>query len=80
LLQPEIEKRGYVMAKSSSVADYFVHIRLPLDPAGIGRITLVKAEPTVPFLRAHETERERMERESKTAIAEMVRDPDTGRR
>ena len=75
IFQPEIEKRGYVMATSSGRADYFVHVRFPFDPLGLGRITFERAEPTVPFLRAHETEEERLQRQNKTAIAEMVREP-----
>lgn len=74
-MQPEIEERGYVMAESSRTADYFVHVRYPIDPIAVGRLVFVKAEPNVPFLREHETSRERTQRESKTAIAEMVREP-----
>ena len=74
-LGPEIEKQGYVMAKSSRTADYFLHVRFPLDPLAIGRLTFERAEPTVPFLRPHETEQERRQRENKQAIAEMVREP-----
>ena len=73
-LQPEIEKRGYVMAKNSRTADYFVHVRYPFDPLG-SQASFEKAEPTVPFLRSHETGRERAELEYKTAIANMVREP-----
>ena len=75
MLEPEIKKRGYVMAKSSRTADYFVHVRYPVDPLGIGRITFARAEPTVPFLRGYETEQERRQREYKKAIADMVREP-----
>ena len=75
MMQPEIDKRGYVMAKSSRTADYFAHVRYPIDPLSIGRVAFVRAEPTVPFLRQHETQQERTQREYKTAIAETVRDP-----
>lgn len=78
LYQPEIERRGYVMAKSSGAADYFVHLRYPVDLSSVGRLTFVRAEPTVPFLRQHETERERREREIRTTTAETVRDPGSG--
>ncbi len=63
------------MAKSSRTADYFVHVRYPVDPLGIGRITFEKAEPTVPFQREYETGQERRQREYKKAIADMVREP-----
>src|SRR5687768_15527883 len=44
MLQPEIERRGYVMAKSSRSADYFVSVRYPVDPLSIGRVTFEKKE------------------------------------
>lgn len=74
-LQPEIEKRGYVLAKSSRSTDYFVHVRLPFDPLSAGRIVFERAEPTVPFLRSQETDEERRRRENKATTAEMVREP-----
>lgn len=75
LLQPEIERRGYVMAKSSRAADYFVYVRYPIDPGGIGGISFVRAEPTVPFLREYESEAEGRQRAYKSAIADMVKEP-----
>ncbi len=74
-LQPELERRGYVMARSSRSADYFAQVRLPFDASSPGNFLLERAEPTVPFIRSHETESERRQREYKSAIAEMVREP-----
>jgi hypothetical protein len=74
-MQPEIESRGYVIAQTSHAADYFVHLRHPVDPLVIGRITFVEAPPNVPFLRKYETEQERIQRQNKTALAEMAREP-----
>ena len=74
-LQPEIEKHGYVLAKSSRSTDYFVHVRLPFDPLSVGRMVFERAEPTVPFIRSHETDEERRRRENKATVAEMVREP-----
>lgn len=75
VLQPLIERRGYALAKSSRTADYFVHVHHPFDPLSAGQIVFERAEPTVPFIRSHETDQERRTRESKNAIAEMVREP-----
>jgi hypothetical protein len=76
LLQPEIEKRGYVMAKSSRSADYFVHVRFPVDPLAIRNLTFVEAPPTVPFLKDSEWQPDVSgNRDYKRAIADMVREP-----
>jgi hypothetical protein len=75
LLQPEIEKRGYVMARSSRTTDYFVEVRYPLDPLSINRITFVRAEPTVPFLK--DTDPDQRFKDYKRAIADMVAEPST---
>jgi hypothetical protein len=74
-MQPEIEKRGYVMAKSSRSADYFVDVRIPFDPLSLGRLTFIRGEPTVPFLKDDERQPDQGNRDYKRAIAEMVREP-----
>jgi hypothetical protein len=73
MLQPEIESRGYVMAKSSRSADYFVSVRYPLDPLSMGRLTFERAEPTVPFLK--DTDPDQRFKDYKRAIADMVAEP-----
>jgi hypothetical protein len=73
MLQPEIESRGYVMAKSSRSADYFVSVRYPVDPSSIGRLTFERAEPTVPFLKDNDPDQRY--KDYKRAIADMVAEP-----
>ena len=76
LVQPEIERRGYVIAKSSRSADYFVHVRYPFDPGSIGRLTFERAEPTVPFLKDQEPVLNRgPNREYRRETADLVAEP-----
>ena len=73
MLQPEIESRGYVMAKSSRTADYFVSVRYPVDPLSVGRITFERADPTVPFVK--DTDPDQRFKDYKRAVADMVAEP-----
>lgn len=76
LLQPEIERRGYVMAESARTAGYFVHVRLPLDPLDVRNIPIVEAAPTVPFLKNDDWQPEVLgNRDYKRAMADMVTEP-----
>jgi hypothetical protein len=76
LLQPEIERRGYVMAKSSRTTDYFVNVRYPIDPMALQNLSFERAEPTVPFLKDTEWQPDVSgNRDYKRAIADMVKEP-----
>lgn len=76
LLQPEIERRGYVMARSSRSAEYFVHVRYPVDPLAVAHIRIVRAKPNVPFLKDNDWQPEVLgNREYKRAMADMVTEP-----
>jgi hypothetical protein len=77
LLQPEIERRGYVMAKSSRTTDYFVNVRYPIDPIALQNLRFERAQPTVPFLKGTEWQPDASgnREEYKRAIAEMIKEP-----
>lgn len=54
LVQPEIERRGYTIARSSRSADYFALVQFPYDPQTVTQFRIVRAEPTVPFLNSND--------------------------
>lgn len=76
VVQPEIEKRGYVVAKAVSAADFVVYITDPVDPLGAtgGRLRLERYDQTRTFdkLAAQSSDiKQRAER----ANREMVTEP-----
>lgn len=76
-IRPEIERRGYTVAKSTYAADYYVLVTDPVDPLGAtgGRVRFDRPPVEKPFGGSAAVAAREAKANSEKVFAEMVRDP-----